>query len=85
MLCSKETNSEYSTDSYCCGINEVKQVTLLMSFVCNTPNAKAFKTFEKNYQYLDELLVRPETLQFVCGDFNVNPVQTKNQTKNCFI
>ena len=54
---------------------QLKKSKLLISCVYIPPNATTFETFEILDQYLDELVVPPETHQIICGDFNVNMIQ----------
>ena len=54
---------------------QLKKSKLLISCVYIPPNDTTFETFEILDQYLDELVVPPETHQIICGDFNVNMIQ----------
>ena len=54
---------------------QLKKSKLLISCLYIPPNATTFETFEILDQYLDELVVQPETHQVICGDFNVNMIQ----------
>ena len=51
---------------------QLKKFKLLISCVYIPPNATTFETFEILDQYLDEIIVPPETHQVICGDFNVD-------------
>ena len=55
---------------------QLKKSKLLISCVYIPPNATTYETFEILDQYLDELVVPPETHQIICGDFNVNMIQS---------
>ena len=54
---------------------QLKKSKLLISFVYIPPNATTFETFQIIDNYLDELVVPPETHQVICGCFNNNMIQ----------
>ena len=60
---------------------QMKANEILMNCVYSPPNATAFETFDIIEQYLDEILVLPETLQILWGDFNVNLIQKRTQNR----